>query len=63
MNAFVHLRQYLAEFFLKWEMFQPEVLKKIKTRVFILSNFFRRYGTARQATNDNIIRRMRIYSE
>ena len=33
MKTYVHLWQYLAQFFLEWEMFQTEVLEKIKTRI------------------------------
>jgi uncharacterized protein (UPF0305 family) len=69
MKTCVHL-WYLAEFFLEWEMFQTKVVEKIKTRILCLATFFRKsyrlwdnvekYGTARQATDDNIIRRMRF---
>jgi len=30
MNATVHFWSYLAEFFLEWEKFQTEVIKKSK---------------------------------
>jgi hypothetical protein len=30
MKMCVHLLKYLAEFFLEWEMFQAEVVEKIK---------------------------------
>ena len=33
MKTGVHLWQYLAEFFLEWEMFQTKGLQKIKTHV------------------------------
>jgi hypothetical protein len=69
MKTHLPLWQYRAEFFLGWEMFQPKVLEKIKT--FTFNNFFFRkscllwynvvkYGRAGQATDDNIIRRMRF---
>ena len=61
-------RQYLAEFFLKWAMFQIKVVEKINLR-FVFNNFFSenravwdnvgKYGGARQAKDGNIIRRMR----
>jgi hypothetical protein len=52
-------------------MFQTKVAEKIKTRILCSVTFFFRksyrflgnvekYGTARQATDDNIIRRMRF---
>jgi hypothetical protein len=55
---------------LKWEMFQTNVIKKIKTHIYVLLTLSRKscslwdsaekYGTARQATDGNIIRRMRF---
>jgi hypothetical protein len=39
MKTFVHLWQYVAEFFLEWEMFQTKVVAKIKTQ-FIFNNLF-----------------------
>jgi hypothetical protein len=62
MKTFVHV-WYFAEFFLEWEMFQTKVVEKIKTRILCSITFFRKscrlwdnvekYGTARQATDDN----------
>jgi hypothetical protein len=61
---------YIAEFFLEWEIFQTKVVEKIKIHILCSITFFRKscrlwdyvekYGTARQATDDNIIRRMRF---
>jgi hypothetical protein len=31
---------YLAEFFLKWEMFQTNFVDEIKTHIFMINNFF-----------------------
>ena len=56
----------IIEFFLEWEMFQTEVVEKIKTHILCSSATFfwklchlwdkvERYGRARQATDDNII--------
>jgi hypothetical protein len=63
MRTSVHLWSFLSQFFLEWEMFQLKLLEKINTQ--FLFNFFRRschlwdtmvkYGTAGQATDDNII--------
>jgi hypothetical protein len=39
MNSYVHLWQYLAQLFLKWEMFQTKVVEKIKTH-FTFHKFF-----------------------
>jgi hypothetical protein len=36
MKTYVHLWQYLAEFFLESEMFQTEVLGTIKTHILYL---------------------------
>jgi hypothetical protein len=33
MKTYVHLRQYLAEFFLEWEMFQTKFVEKTKTHI------------------------------
>jgi hypothetical protein len=33
MKTYVHLWQYLAEFFLEWEMFQTKFVEKIKTHI------------------------------
>jgi hypothetical protein len=34
MKTFSHLLQYLAEFFLEWEMFQTKFEEKIKTQFY-----------------------------
>jgi hypothetical protein len=36
MNTFSRLWQYLAEFFLEWEMFQTKVVEKIKKYTFYI---------------------------
>jgi hypothetical protein len=69
MKTCLHLWQYLAEFFLEWEMFQIKVVEKIKTHILCSVTFSRKScrlwdnvekcGTAGQATDGNIIRRMR----
>jgi hypothetical protein len=61
---------YVAQFILEWEMFQTQFVEKIKTRILCSINFSRKskrlwdnvekYGTTRQGTDDNIIRRMRF---
>jgi hypothetical protein len=70
MKTCAQLWQYLAELFTEWEMFQKIVLEKIKTHILRSKTFFRKscrlwdnvekFGRARQATDDNIIRRMRF---
>ena len=40
MKTFSHLWQYLAEFFLEWEMFQIKVVEKIKTHILCSVTFF-----------------------
>ena len=72
MKTYLHLWQYLTQFFLEWEMFQTTVVKKIKTHFLCSVNSSRprklcplwdkeeKYGTAGQATDDNIIRCMRF---
>jgi hypothetical protein len=39
MKTCVHVWQYLAEFFLEWEMFQTKVVKKSKL-TFLFNNLF-----------------------
>ena len=67
----MHLWLYFAHFFLEWEMFQAEVVEKIKTQILCsvtppprkgcsLWGNVEKYGTAGQATDNNITRRMRI---
>jgi hypothetical protein len=68
MKTYVHLWQYLAEFFLEWEIFQTNVVDKIKTHILCSVRFSRKschsrnnvekYGRAKQATDDNRIGRM-----
>jgi hypothetical protein len=55
----------VAQFFLEWEMFETKVVEKIKTHILCPILFFRKScrlwdnvekcGTARQATDDNIL--------
>ena len=40
MNTLAHLWQYLAEFFLEWEMFEIKAVEKIKTRILCSVTFF-----------------------
>jgi hypothetical protein len=70
MKTHKYILSYLAQFFLRWEMFQTKLVKKIKTHILCSVTFSRKfcrlwdnvekYGRAGQATDDNIIRRMRI---
>jgi hypothetical protein len=70
MKTYVHLCLYLAEFLLQWEMFQTNVVEKIKTQILCSVTFFRKpsrlwdnvekRGRAWQATDYNIILRMRF---
>ena len=64
MKMFLHLWQYLAEFFLEWEMLQIKVAEKIKILILCSITFFRkscrlldnveRYGGVREAAGDNV---------
>ena len=60
----IHFWSYLAHFFLEWEMFQINLVEKIKTRILYSVNFFPRKSSclwdnaekscrAVQATDDN----------
>jgi hypothetical protein len=72
MKAYVNLWYYLAKLLLEWEIFQAQVVQKIKTHILctvilkknraLYEIMWKKYGIARQATDDNIIRRMRIPS-
>jgi hypothetical protein len=42
MKTFSRLWQYLAEFFLEWEMFQIKAVDKIKTHILCSVKFFRK---------------------
>jgi hypothetical protein len=39
MKTYVHLWQYLAEFFLEWEVFQTKAVEKIKTHLLLSVTF------------------------
>jgi len=66
MKADVYLWQYLAHFFLEWEMFQTKVVEKIKTLILrsilfsrkscCLWDYVEKYCGQGQATDDNIKR-------
>jgi hypothetical protein len=71
MKTYIHLWKYLAQFFLEQEIFQKKLCRENQNTHFMFNNFFSRmschlsdnvekYDTARQATDDNIIRNMRI---
>jgi len=65
MKTNIHCWSYLTQFFLEWEMFQTNLVEKIKTH-FEFSNFFfffklchlwdnvEKYCRAGQATDDNM---------
>ena len=64
LKTFSHLWQYLAELFLKWEMYQTKFVTKIKTHILCSIIFFlkscllwdnvEKYCGAREASDDNI---------
>jgi hypothetical protein len=66
-----HVWQYLAEFFLEWEIFQIKVLEKIKIHVLYSVPYFRKscsswdnvkkYGGARVAADDKMAGRCMLY--
>jgi hypothetical protein len=70
MKTLSHLWQYLANFFLEWEMFQTNIVEKIKTHILCSVTFFRKschlwdnaekFGRARGATKDVTIWRIRF---
>ena len=65
MKTDIHFWSYLAQFFLEWEMFQTEVVEKIKTHIlcsvifrkkksFQLLDNVEKYCRAGQSTDDNM---------
>ena len=66
MKTYVHLWQFLAQFFLEWEMFQTNSVDKIEAHILCsvtfsppelcrLWNNVKKYVTAGEAIDDNII--------
>jgi hypothetical protein len=65
LKKYVHLWQYVTEFFWEWEMFRIKVVEKIKTHILCSVTFSQKsyclwdnvekYCTAGQATDDSII--------
>ena len=66
MKSYIHLWQYLAEFFLEWEMFKTKAVEKIKTHIICSMIFFppkscivwenvEKYCRARQSTDDSMV--------
>ena len=68
MKTDIHVLSYLAQFFSELEMFQTNVVQKIKIHILCSATFFRKscplgdnvekYGKPREATDDNKIRWM-----
>ena len=67
MKTNIHFLSYLVRFFLEWEMFQTEIVEKIKTHILWSVTFFfenptvyeinvEKYCRAGQATDDNMAR-------
>jgi len=64
MKTETHFWSYLAQFFLEWEMFQTNVVQKIKTHILCSVTFFRKlcrlwenvekYCRAGQGTDNNM---------
>ena len=62
MKTYVHLWQYLDDFFLQWEMFETKFVEKLKTHILYWVTFSRKsfrlldnvekYGGAREDTNN-----------
>ena len=71
MKTFLHLWQYLADFFLEWEMFQIKVVEKIKTHILCSVTFFwklchlwdnvEKYGGARDDADNMAPARGKLY--
>jgi hypothetical protein len=54
MKTFWHFWQYLAKFFLEWEVFYTKVVEKIRTR-FTFSSFFSENRTVYEIMSKNIV--------
>jgi hypothetical protein len=55
MKTFTHLWQYLAEFFLEWEIFQIKVVEKIKTHILCSETFFFENRVVREIMSKNVV--------
>jgi len=44
MKMYVHLRQYLSEFFSEWQIFRIKAVQKIKTHILFLVTFYENRG-------------------
>ena len=72
MKTDIHIWQYLSEFFLEWEMFQTDVVEKIKTNFLCPIAFSRKscrlwdnvkkYDRNRHATDGNIKGHMHLHA-
>jgi hypothetical protein len=54
-KTFSHLWQYLAKFFLEWEMFQIKVVEKIKTHILCSVTFFSESSGAYELMTKNTV--------
>ena len=67
MKSFSHVSQYLAEFFVEWEVFKTNIVEKTKPRILCSVTFFRKLcrlwdnvekcRRAREAAHDNMAAR------
>jgi hypothetical protein len=55
MKTCSHFWQYLAEFFLEWEMFQIKVIEKNKTHILCSLTFFLEYLAVYEIISKNIV--------
>ena len=69
--TYAHLLRFLAKFFLEWEIFRTKLCRRNQNTHLMFSNFYFRkschlwdnvdkFWTARQNTDDDVTRRMRI---
>ena len=55
MKTFSHSWQYLADFFLEWEMFQIKAVEKIITHILCSNNFFSENRAVYKSVKKNVV--------
>jgi hypothetical protein len=55
MNTFLHLWQYLTEFFLEWEMFQIKVVEEINVHILCSVIIFKKNRAVYEIMSKNVV--------
>ena len=62
MKTTLHFRQYVAQFFLEWKMFQAKVEEKLEIHILGSKTFFE-YCAVYEITWENIVDRDRLQTD